>query len=765
VISAHTMSVRQDGAQVFVSAPVTIHSRATIGGEARISLGCVIGEDVIVEAGAVVAPFTRIPRGEVWGGNPARFQRTRDSEGCASPRTGELEGATADRAELRRLVIDALKLPPEIVNDELTSQNCLAWDSLGQLAIAAALHDRYGATIGPRDIFHLRSIDDIAEVIAGRRRSIADAAPNVEADETLDDDALLVLDRQEATRTLAARFQGQPPAGLRIRVVIAATFTAEPLATTIAIWGRAFGLELDCRFAGYDQVVQTLLDEAGPFAANREGINVVLARSEDFASSATGETRMDQVLDAVARFTSRQQAGAQLLVGTLPSVVSAATLANRNHIEALRHRWRTRLGTMPGVELFDFGQVVDRLGIQVARSSEAEVLTRAPYSPRLYQELGIELVRQIRVRHRSPAKVIALDCDDTLWGGIVGEVGLEGIVLGVDGPGRAFHLFQRYLKSLKERGLILAVVSRNEHRDVADVFENHPEMVLRPDDIVAWRVNWNHKSQNLRELADELNVGLDGIVLLDDDPATRAEVKARLPDVHVIPLPADPARYCEALERSWLFDGASPTSVDAARTRMMQEESRRRDDRSAAASLEDYLSGLELRVEIGLPSESEWPRVAQLTERTNQFNLSLKRRTVTELETLPAQMLVLVVRAKDRFGDYGLVGLAILNPVEQSHTWELDTLALSCRALGRAIEDAFLHGIAVTLMQREAKVLLAPYVTGPRNSQIKEFLARSGFEQTEREVWSLSVANSPPRPAHVKFDLLPDPKASDYEQV
>src|SRR4029079_7402370 len=178
----------------------------------------------------------------------------------------------------------------------------------------------------------------------------------------------------------------------------------------------------------------------------------------------------------------------------------------------------------------------------------------------------------------------------------------------------SFQLFQQYLKRLKDSGLLLVVVSRNEERDVREVFARHPGMALQSDDIAAWRVNWQHKSENLRELADELNLGLDSFVFVDDDPATRLEVKTRVPDVHVVPLPADAADYCETLDRLWLFDGAPATAEAATRTEKAQEERRRRKEHGSAASLEEYLARLELEVELRAAGDDDWPRVAQLTQ-------------------------------------------------------------------------------------------------------------------------------------------------------
>ena len=400
---------------------------------------------------------------------------------------------------------------------------------------------------------------------------------------------------------------------------------------------------------------------------------------------------------------------------------------------------------------FEFADLVERVGIEKARNAAGEAITRAPYSQALYQELGIALVRQILSARRSPAKVIAIDCDNTLWGEVVGEAGFDGIQIGSDGHGRSFQLFQKALKRLKERGLLLAVVSRNEEQDVREVFEKHPGMVLRADDIAAWRVNWKRKSENLRELAAELNLGLDSFVFLDDDLSVRLEVETSVPEVHVVPLPAEPATWCETLSRLWLFDGAAATEVDAARTAMAQQESLRASELRSAATLEEYLTSLQLQVDMHPPDEPEWPRVAQLTQRTNQFNLNLRRRTTEEMKAWCAERPVWTLRAKDRFGDYGLIGVCVLEPKEASGAAVIETLLMSCRAMGRGVEDAFLYGIATAAANRGASRLVADFVQGPRNQLILEFLRKSGFVEGQAGRWELSLASPPELPGHVEF--------------
>jgi FkbH-like protein len=781
LIVAHSVTVRPDGASVYVSAPVKVGKRVTIGGDALVSLGCTIGDDAIVETGAVVSAFTHIPAGEIWGGNPAVFRRHRDEiaqptvaiapapagASVPTPAPSVASGITVDR--VRPLVIEALGLRAANAPQELSHETCAAWDSLGQVAIAAAIHDRYGVTIPASEVFRLRTMADVVAAASPRTpaapsppatiarsvaapRTTSAAAPDALPD---DPELLPLLDPQDATRALASLPAGTAPAE-PVVVTIASTFVTQPLAPTLKVWGRAFGFEIEARFAGYDQVIQTLL---GP-TEGAGSVVVVLVRPEDLSGESMDllSARVDQLLDAVEQAAGRL-AGARLLVGTLPPVVSAFADATID-VASLRQRYKTRLDGLSGIEVFDFAAVVEGLGVEQSRSSQAEVLTRGPYSAALYQRLAIALIRQIRSRRRSPAKVIALDCDHTLWGGVVGEVGVEGLVLGSDGQGRSFQLFQRYLKRLKERGLLLVVVSKNEDRDVREVFARHPGMILKPEDIVAWRVNWRHKSENLRELADELNLGLDAFVFLDDDPTSRLEVASRIPAVHVVPLPADPSAYCDVLSRLWLFDGAQATSVDVARTRMTQEEQQRRAQRNSAASLDEFLASLELRADLSVADRDDWPRVAQLTQRTNQFNLSLKRRTTEEIESIGAARTVLVVDVADRFGDYGLVGACILDPHPEDGHSEIDTLLMSCRALGRGVEDAFLHGIAMIAAEGGARELVAPFVEGPRNGQVKDFLVRSGFAQTEPNRWTRSIAEPPALPAHVRLRRHGDPHPS-----
>jgi FkbH-like protein len=738
VLSCHSMATLADGSFVYTSAPIYIGARAVIGAQTRVSLGVHVGADAVVEAGSVIEPFTTIGSGEVWGGQPAAFRRHRVqvARNSASPTI------MAEADALHNVVAEALDIPVSEVNDDLSSQTCAAWDSLGQMALAAGLHARFGLDLPAKEVFRLHSVADLRRAVAVQATptsalaSVLVKLPNIP-------ELLPLFDADQVTRLLVAK--ADLPTTSALRVVIAATFTATPLATALRAWSRAFGVAIEVDFAGFNQVPQTLLADDSPFRRNPRGLNVVLARPEDLLPDD------HNLLDAISAFAERPTG--MLVVATLPPVVSATFPIDRPTVENLRANWAKRLREW-GVEQFDFAAIIESIGSAAAAQRDMEVIACAPYSAQVYQQLGIALARLVRRHRLPPAKVLALDCDGLLWDGIVGEDGPNGVKVGGDGAGRAFQLLQKQIKTLQERGVLLVLVSRNEEADVWRVFDEHPGMVLRRSDIAAVRINWQPKSRSLQELAQELNLGLDSFVFLDDDAAMRLEVQANAPAVIVVPLSADPVTFAQTLAQLWAFDAGPLTAEDQARTTMVRQE-RQRDQLRQAFDLADYLRSLELKALLRPANAVDWPRVAQLTQKTNQFNLSLRRRTEAELRGLGAQYSVYVVEATDRIGDYGMIGAVIVAaPSNGSGVWQLDTLLLSCRALGRGIEDAIIREVLATVRRGGGRHLAAPSVAGPRNQPIKEFLARMGFISGADGTLMLEAAAERPLPAHLAWTCI-----------
>ena len=751
-IAAHAL-VDRDGDIVFVSAPIRVAADATIGGESRVGLGVTIGEGSVIEPGSVVAPFTSIPRGQVWGGSPAQFLRSvrGDASAVVAPSTTIVPapGDALRRVAARRLIADALGLSPDEIGDSATEADVPGWDSLGKLVIATLASERHGVSPKADEVFALRGVADVERLITGSLPDEVDARTVVlpKAPELLP-----LLDRADATRALADRPELHE-AQYHANVVIASTFTVEPLLPSLRLWVREFGIDASIEMAGFDQLETSLLSPTGTLRAAPGGaVRVVLVRGEELGvEPAARLARARGILDAIEGFA---KAVGSLVVGSLPPALTPLSEGERSQLEALRSEWHGRLERISGVEILDIAGVVERLGTVASRSAVNEASSRMPWSAAACRDLGIEIARSVRRRFVPPAKVIAVDCDGTLWRGVVGEDGVEGLGVGPDGADRAFQLFQRRLRELKDRGVLIAIVSRNEEADVWRVFDEHPGMILRREDIAAWRIGWQPKSQMLAELAAEMGFSPNTFVFVDDDRAVRMEVAANAPGVLVVPLPDEPADRSQALAALWCFDGVQPTAVDQARTQMLHEERDRLQLQRAATDMESYLRDLGLVVTVGLVTDAEMPRVAQLTQRTNQFNTSLRRRSLDEVRALAKEATVLTLSARDRFGEYGLVGVAIIGR-EASGGATLDTFLMSCRALGRGVEQTLLHAVGETARARGAAALQADWVTGPRNAPAVTFLRASGFVESPSGTLVASLDHGFGLPTHVALEGLP----------
>ncbi len=746
--------LNSSGGQVkYFSEPIIIENNSTIGGNSRIGMGVKIEEGGIVEVGSNVLPFTRIGRGEIWGGNPAVFIRKRNEYANISETNYSVQ--QIDSSELNDIIANATRLRPEEITKDLSSDNCMAWDSLAKMSIAASLYDRFNIRIAAEQIFKLNSRQSIEQLITVHtHNNLSDNSDTVSTtNETVEiptNPELLPLYKPDTvTQALARRFQEASQEGEQ-KIVIAATFTAQPLGSTLELWCRAFGIPFFVEFGEFNQLEQTLLSPDSVFMNNPNGLNVVLTRPEDLISDGDpdGMIRASQLLDAINSYAVNKKG---LIVSNLPPAVSPFFHGKHQQVEKLRFWWLEQLEKIEGIQILDFTGVVEEVGRQNSQDASLEAIARAPYSQIVYQRLGIAITRLVRGRFLPAKKVLALDCDGILWGGILGEDGIDGIALSNDYPGRSFRLFQEMLLELKKRGILLVLVSKNEEADVWNVFEHHPEMVLRREDIAGYRINWQEKSVNLRELTDELNLGLDSFVFVDDSPVERLEVETNAPEVIVVPMPKEAAHYVETLSKLWCFDSCSITVEDRMRTQLMAEEQQRRELQQSTSSIHSYLESLQLVVEIRSAEARDLPRVAQLTQKTNQFNLSLIRRSLTEIQDLHKSCSILALNLKDRFGDYGLVGVAILK--QENRCLFLDTFLLSCRALGRGIEQSFLCTLFDFAHQKDLNMIIAPYHSGSRNEQVKTFLLKMGFSPKQSDILEAEVVNVPQKPGYIELQV------------
>jgi len=331
-------------------------------------------------------------------------------------------------------------------------------------------------------------------------------------------------------------------------------------------------------------------------------------------------------------------------------------------------------------------------------------------------------------------KILVLDCDNTLWGGVIGEDGLKGIVIAdTDYKGKVFNEIQNIIKGLHNEGVLLALCSKNNAQDVDNVFKSHPEMILKKDDLISKKINWNDKASNIKEISLELNIGLDSFVFIDDSPFEIGLIREALPEVSCFQVPENLSEY-PALVRKIkpLFFNLSVSEEDTKKTKLYQQDQDRKVASKSFISVEEYLSSLDLKIHV----ESGWdipiPRVAQLTQKTNQFNLTTKRYTEVEIEVMQASgsFEIYSFELGDRYGNYGTTGVAIIRLDKLSGSAIIDTFLMSCRVIGRNVEFQFFNKIIKMLKEIKINTLEASYIQTHKNNQVCDFYENLGFEFT-----------------------------------
>jgi FkbH-like protein len=408
------------------------------------------------------------------------------------------------------------------------------------------------------------------------------------------------------------------------------------------------------------------------------------------------------------------------------------------------------------LHMCDWEFLASRLGGLAARDERAWFETKQPCSPALLVELAREAAHLILSLKRASKKVLVLDLDNTLWGGVVADDGLEGIDLGDTSPrGEAFKAFQKYIASLKQRGVLLAVCSKNDFARAAEPFEKHPDMVLRMEDIVCFKANWEAKSENIRAMAAQLNLGLDSFVFVDDNPAEIDIVRRFAPEVTTILLGPDPSNYVAQLADCRLFEPRSITHEDALRTSQYRSDAQRQTLEASVTDMAAYLESLQMEAVISEFTPVDVPRLSQLINKSNQFNLTTRRRSEAEVIAVmnDPECVGYSVRLKDRFGDHGLISVVIGK--KSGETMQLDTWLMSCRVLKRQVEEEVLNEIARLARARDCSRLEGVFLPTPKNEMVRDFYGRMGFtltsESETRREFELRLDRFQPIPTRIKI--------------
>jgi len=525
----------------------------------------------------------------------------------------------------------------------------------------------------------------------------------------------------------------------RGQIVIAATFVAEPVDHSLGFWLDQLGMPQSVSFAPYNQVFQQLLDPVGLFATNRNGINIVLARIEDWQRDQADPTcpttlhNIEQNARDLARVVteSAKRSTAFHLVFLCPASPRAAAepqqVATLEQTEALI---LSELSTVQGVHVVTSAELAASYPVAEYYDAEADRLAHIPYTTLAFTGLGTAIARKINAISNACYKVIVVDGDQTLWGGVCGEDGPLGLHFGAE-----HKAIQDFLIEQHDAGMLLCLSSMNNEEDVAEVFSHRTEMALRREHFAAWRVNWRTKSENIKSLAEELNVGLDSVVLIDDDDVACAEVQAQCPEVLTLQLPRPPDTIPRFLRHLWDLDHLKITDEARERTAFYRQQADREHFREQSPTLKDFLASLDLRIDISSLTEQQVARAAELTQRTNQFNLTPVRTSEVEVQALcrKKDTECLVVRVGDRFGDYGLVGLMIFTIGVDA--LRVNAFLLSCRALGRGVEYRMLAALGEIARQRGLCWVDVIYSPTRKNRPARDFLesVAPDFEVTQSD--------------------------------
>ena len=553
-----------------------------------------------------------------------------------------------------------------------------------------------------------------------------------------------------------------------VNVALLSTFTSEILSPYLIVECARRGLIADLYFAPFNQLEQQVLDSGGPLYRSQPDFVVLATRLEEIAprlverfvslsadeienEMAAIHQRLSGLLEGLRRstkatvflfdFASPIRLAAGLADSTLersqPSVVQQAN----DLLAGLCQQY-------PDVHLFDYSRLVQSTGQDNWQDPKLWYLGRIPLGAEAQLKTGQQLARYIRAASFPPAKCLVVDLDNTLWGGVLGEEGIGGIKLSDDYPGNVYKEFQRQILALRDRGILLAIASKNNKADVEEAFAKHPDLVLKLDDFSARQIHWEDKASSLEAIAEELNIGIDSLVFFDDSPVERDWVRSRLPGVTVVDVPETPLEYADALESSEVFDFLTISAEDRMRAGMYQSEHGRRQLQKSSVSLEEFLKQLETKATVGRLDRDTLPRVAQLMAKTNQFNLTNRRHTASDLqEMVAAGAVALWLRVADKYGDNGLVGVGIAVP-EDSTRWTIDSFIMSCRVFGRHVETALLSGLTREIKERGGSTLVGEYIPTAKNVMVANLYPDHGFVTVngsgERWEWDLSTGEIPP---------------------
>lgn len=562
----------------------------------------------------------------------------------------------------------------------------------------------------------------------------------------------LPLDDFVTQMKCAALFEMIPAGELAlkpIKIAVLATSTVTHFDRAFKFWLAILGLDGQIFEAEYGTVQQAVLDENSSFYAFSPDITIFFTSYRDIDWLVPPGTHVEQtqqvVQAAVSRFVSFWQAvrarsscaiiqmNADLpykrFLGHYDSLVGwgGINALNRFNLELSR-------AIFEGVTIFDLDYIASIYGRSRWHDTRYWYHSKHPFALDATGLVAKEMARVVGAFKGLSKKCLVLDLDNTLWGGVIGDDGWEGIKLGNGPDGEAFQDFQKYLLGLKHRGVILAVCSKNQEELAKEPFLRHPDMVLKLDDIVVFKANWDDKVSNIKQIAAQLNIGLDALVFVDDNPAERALVRECLPMVSVPEMPPDPCDYVSTLSEECFFEAVTFSKEDETRSDFYRGNITRNDFQKQFTDISAYLQSLEMYMTVGEFDSFHLPRAAQLINKSNQFHLTTTRYAESELMKMSSdgRTICRYYKLKDRFGDNGLISVVILK-AHEGGVFFVDTWVMSCRVLSRGAEEFICRDMMEQARSRKGTILVGRYIPTSKNKLVAALYERLGFQKGREE--------------------------------
>ena len=583
------------------------------------------------------------------------------------------------------------------------------------------------------------------------------------------------LETIQLDRALGGASSELPKGFSSVRLAILSSATVDHLVPAIRVSGLRRRLLIDVHVGPYGQYRQQLLDAESQLhrlppqivllslTAREAIVGVPLTATAAEADAAIGRSIEElRVLWGKARETFHATVIQQTflnvadpLFGSYDRFVAGAPV----QLIAQLNQRLLQAAAEDGVLILDIARASERDGLDAWFDATRWLQAKQEIAPQVAPLYGELLARVIAAQRGLSKKCLVLDLDNTLWGGVIGDDGPEGIVLGEGtGTGEAHLALQRYAKQLRERGVILAICSKNDPAVAEAVFRDHPEMLLKRTDIAAFVANWEDKAANLKRIADLLNIGIDSLVFVDDNPAERSRIRESLSMVAVPELPADAAQYVRCLADAGYFESVAFTGDDSRRAEQYSANAWRDSFLESSQSMDDFLRGLKMSVIFGPFQTVDLARIAQLIGKTNQFNPTTRRHSLEDVTSFAAtdRCLTLQFRLVDRFGDNGLVSAMILSPDPQvSDLLEIDTWVMSCRVFGRQLEHEAMNIAVETVCRMGVRAFRADYIPTSKNGVVSQLYGALGFTLGREAVtpgatrWVLQLSDYVPHATHI----------------